>query len=93
MTTPVPPAWLGPLHTEPVSLYPPFARRGGWLRCPQPDERYIALLTALDGIEVGSHDVRVLSWIADLDAATVATVCSLIYRAHAAGYCEGNTHP
>ncbi len=93
MTTPVPPGWLGPLRAEPVSLYPPFAQRGGWLRHPSPDERYIALLTALDGAELGSHDLRVLQWLADRDAPTVATVCSLIHRAHAAGYHEGSTQP
>lgn len=94
MSTPDPVAGLGPLDAEPVSLYPPYARRGGWAWQPRRPERYSALLTALDGVELGSHDVRVLDWLATgLDAPTVATLCSLIHRAHATGHHEGSTHP
>jgi hypothetical protein len=94
MTGPNSPGGLEPLNREPSSLYPPFL--GGqrtWLPFPAEEERYIALLSALDGVELGSYDVRVLQWLADRDAPTVATVCSLIHRAHAAGYCEGSTNP
>ncbi|MDQ3153764.1 MAG: hypothetical protein M3R63_19315 [Actinomycetota bacterium] len=91
MSSPTPPSGLGPLNSAPVSLYPPFARPGGWDRYPTQAERYIALLTALDGVDVGSHDVRVLHWLAGWNPPTVATVCALLHRAHGAGYREGNT--
>lgn len=91
-TPPVPPAGLGPLCAEPVSLYPPFRQRPEtWDRYPDRADRYCALLTALGDVELGSHDVRILHWLADLDAPTVATVCALLHRAHAAGHREGNS--
>lgn len=43
-----------------------------------------ALREALDGVELGYYDKEVLSWLAQQDTPTVATVCSLLLRVRAA---------
>lgn len=93
MTRPAdPPAGLGPLSAEPMSLYPPFQHRlNRWDRHPEPTERYRALLSALGDVELGSYDVRVLRWLSELDPPTVATVCALLYRVRAARHSEAGT--
>lgn len=49
------------------------------------EDRVAALLEALDGIELGAHDRRIIAWIAEGDISTVGTVVSLLYRARTAG--------
>jgi hypothetical protein len=44
-----------------------------------------ALLEALDGIELGAHDRRIIEWLSQWEIETVGTVVSLLYRARAAG--------
>ncbi|MGW6210909.1 hypothetical protein [Streptomyces sp. NPDC055109] len=34
------------------------------------------------GVELGSYDLRIVDWLAGLDWPTVATIASLIRRAH-----------
>lgn len=85
MTVPTPPAGLDPLGREPTSLYPPFVDdRRRWAPFPTRHDRYIALLSALDGVELGSYDVRILHWLAGWEPWVVAAVCSLIHRARSA---------
>ncbi|MBP2323810.1 hypothetical protein JOF56_004195 [Kibdelosporangium banguiense] len=49
------------------------------------EDRVTALLEALDGIELGAHDRRIIAWLAEWEISTVGTVVSLLYRARAAG--------
>ncbi|MGH3824965.1 MAG: hypothetical protein ACRDRA_19325 [Pseudonocardiaceae bacterium] len=45
----------------------------------------MALLTAVDGVALGAYDQRILTWLAEWDTPTVATVVSLLWRVrHAA---------
>ena len=82
MTRPVPMP-LGPLYREPLSVHPPYTRAPR--RAPDRDESYVALLTALGDLELGSYDVRVLGWLAGRGTVVVAVVGSLLYRNYAAG--------
>ncbi|MGH3754888.1 MAG: hypothetical protein ACRDRP_19760 [Pseudonocardiaceae bacterium] len=77
---------LTPLEREPVSVHAPFVSYpGGQYRHESPEERRTALLTALDGVELGAYDERILRWLAADEVSTVATVVSLLWRArHAA---------
>ena len=43
------------------------------------------LAGVLAGIELGAWDLRILGWLAGLDASTVLTVASWIARSRAAG--------
>lgn len=43
------------------------------------------LAEALDGIELGADDRRILQWLSGWEPSTVATIASLIVRARAAG--------
>jgi hypothetical protein len=87
---------LGPLRREPRRVRPPFdvADQAGeqqpgetadqW-RARIGDDREAALLEALDGIELGEHDRRIVRWLSGWEPSTVATVVSWIYRARYAG--------
>jgi hypothetical protein len=81
-----PPGWRpGPLDEQPLSVYPPYsARRGPWVFDTR-DDRRDALAHALIGVELGTHDRRILDWLALWDNPTVATVVSLLHRARIAG--------
>ncbi|WP_165960466.1 hypothetical protein [Actinocrispum wychmicini] len=43
------------------------------------------MLEALDGIELGAHDRRIIAWLAEWGTSTVGTVVSLLYRIRTAG--------
>ena len=62
----------GPLESGP----------GGFL---PGEERLAVLAGALDGVELGAWDRRVVRWLAELDTPTLVTVASWIARARAAG--------
>ncbi|WP_410662104.1 hypothetical protein [Amycolatopsis sp. lyj-84] len=87
-----------PLHHEPRRIRPPFDAGGydlsGDQRAEEPSnewrerrqqERVAALTEALDGVELGDHDRRIVAWLAGWDVPTVGTVASLFYRAREAG--------
>jgi hypothetical protein len=92
-TTPSP-AVRAPLWHEPRRIRPPFNMDG---REPSDDhrigettdqwrahrhaDRVAALLEALDGVELGTYDRRIIEWLADWDTSVVGTVASLFYRA------------
>ena len=62
----------GPLESGP----------GGFL---PGEERLAVLAGALDGVELGAWDRRVVRWLTELDTPTLVTVASWIARARAAG--------
>jgi len=78
--------YLAPLDREPVSVHAPFVScPSGQYRHEPPEQRRAALLAALDGVELGAYDRRILTWLAGWDVPTTATVISLLWRArHAA---------
>jgi hypothetical protein len=67
-------AWVpaGPLESDP----------GGFL---PGEERSAILAGVLNGVEMGSWDLRIVGWLSGLDTSTALTVASLIARARAAG--------
>ncbi|RDI23037.1 hypothetical protein [Lentzea flaviverrucosa] len=86
---------LTPLHHEPRRIRPPFNvesqqpddHRPGetnddW-RARNRADQVAALLEALDGIELGAHDHRIVEWLAGWDTSVIGTVASLFYRARA----------
>jgi hypothetical protein len=84
------------LHHPPRRVRPPFdviddeprnigsADVGAWQQ-----DRVTALLEALDGIELGAYDRRIVEWLAGWEISTVGTIASLLYRARAAGFSDG----
>ncbi|MEU5607976.1 hypothetical protein AB0H03_04330 [Streptomyces sparsogenes] len=44
-----------------------------------------ALAEAFAGVELGAYDRRIIDWLANWDAPTVATLASLVIRARKAG--------
>ncbi len=73
---------LAPLDREPVSVHAPFVcYPGGQYRHEDPKERRAALLAALDGVQLGAYDERIVRWLAGWEVPTVATVVSLLWRA------------
>jgi hypothetical protein len=62
----------GPLETSPGGPY------------ADPSKRRIAFAGALNGVELGEYDERVISWLAGLDDPTCRTLVSLIWRARKA---------
>lgn len=81
---------MGPIETAPYKAIPlpePGGTRGALTELFRAE-----LLAALDGIELGDYDRRIVDWMADWDGTTVATVCSWLVRARAAeregGACE-----
>jgi hypothetical protein len=77
---------LAPLDRAPVSVHAPFiSYPDGQYRHEDPEERRAALRAALDGMQLGVYDGRILRWLAGWEVPTVATVVSLLWRArHAA---------
>jgi hypothetical protein len=72
----------GPIDTEPVGAIVPDPSE------PAFNARLHALHAALAGVELGGYDETILSWLAGWEPATVATVCSWLYRVRALGYEE-----
>ena len=62
----------GPLESDP----------GGFL---PGEERSAVLAGVLDGVEMGSWDLRVAGWLAGLDTSTMVTIASWIARARETG--------
>jgi hypothetical protein len=62
----------GPLESDP----------GGFL---PGEERSAILAGVLDGVELGSWDLRVAGWLAGLDTPAALTIASWIARAREAG--------
>jgi hypothetical protein len=81
---------LGRLDREPVSVHVPFVSYpGGQYRHEYTEERRAVLLTALDRVEAGAYDQRIVHWLAGWDLPTAAAVVSLLWRArHAAAQQE-----
>jgi hypothetical protein len=89
-------AVVAPLRHEPRRIRPPFNMDGRessddhrtgetadqW-RARRHADRVAALLEALDGVELGTYDRRIIEWLADWDTSTVGTIASLFYRARA----------
>jgi hypothetical protein len=46
------------------------------------------LAAELSGIELGTYDRRIVEWLANWEPSTVAVICGLISRAHAAGQAQ-----
>lgn len=86
-----------PLQEEPRRVRPPFAAGSddtGRARLGETNkelrervhaDRVAALLEALDGVELGAYDRRIIEWLARWDTGTVGTVASLFYRARTSG--------
>ncbi|MGB6163440.1 MAG: hypothetical protein WCF33_07245 [Pseudonocardiaceae bacterium] len=73
---------LAPLEREPVSVHTPFVSYpDGRYRHEPTEERRAALLAALDGVELGAYDERIVHWLARWDVSVVAGVVSLLWRA------------
>jgi hypothetical protein len=77
---------LAPLDSEPVSVHAPFiSYPSGQYRHERPEERRAALLAALEGVELGAYDERLVHWLTGWDVPVIAGVISLVWRArHAA---------
>jgi hypothetical protein len=65
----------------PNDVYPP----GGFV--PEAERRWY-FEAALAGIELGSHDRRIIDWLVQWDDYTARLVLSLLVRARRAGYAE-----
>jgi len=74
----------GPIETCPHGLTPPHTK----FDHSGPIQYRGALLQAVDGVELGAYDRRILDWLAGWDTSTVAVVVSLLHRARAAGAAE-----
>ncbi|MCE7010037.1 hypothetical protein LWC34_45605 [Kibdelosporangium philippinense] len=91
-TTPSPAA-MASLQQAPRRIRPPFNMdspepsiehlAGDQWRAHRHNDRVAALLEALDGVELGTYDRRIIEWLAGWDVSTVGTVASLFYRARA----------
>lgn len=55
---------------------------------PEPD-RAAFLVAALDGVDLGAYDRRIIAWLARLDDPTCRTVVAWLVRARRAGFEEG----
>lgn len=72
---------LAPLEREPVSVHAPFVSHpGGHYRPAGTEERRSALMKALEGVELGAYDERLLDWLAGQEVPVVAVVISLLLR-------------
>jgi hypothetical protein len=87
----------GPLQREPRRIRPPFdvatyapverqaeETAEAW-RARVHADRVSALTEALEGVELGAHDRRIIEWLADWDVSTVGTIASLFIRARMTG--------
>lgn len=84
ITTPQAAATYGPIETCPHSLTPPHTEYDH----AGSTQFHGALLQALDGVELGAWDRRILDWLAGWDTSTVAVVVSLLHRARRADGAE-----
>jgi len=81
---------LAPLDREPVSVRAPFVSfPSGRYRHEHAQERRAALVAALEGVELGAYDERVLDWLASWDVPIVAAVVSLLLRVRKAAIRQG----
>jgi hypothetical protein len=72
---------LTPLDREPVSVHAPFVSSpGGQYRHESAQQRRAALLGALEGVQLGVYDRRIVCWLAGWDVPIVAVVVSLLWR-------------
>ncbi|MGB6165095.1 MAG: hypothetical protein WBF75_21505 [Pseudonocardiaceae bacterium] len=72
---------LEPLDRAPVSVHAPFVSHpGGRYHHAHAQERRTALVAALQGVELGAYDERMLEWLASWDVPVVAAVISLLLR-------------
>jgi hypothetical protein len=62
----------GPLESDP----------GGFL---PGEDRSAILAGVLDGVEMGSWDLRIAGWLSGLDTSTMLTIASWIVRSREAG--------
>ena len=80
------------LHHAPRRIRPPFdmaePERPIEPRSWQADQT-AALLEALDGVELGDYDRRIIEWLAGWDTSVIGTVASRFYRARATGRADG----
>jgi hypothetical protein len=72
----------GPIETRPDGAIP-YPEHGA-PRGAVADLFRGELLAALDGVELGAYDRRIVDWLAGWDGTTVATVCSWLVRARSA---------
>jgi hypothetical protein len=72
----------GPIETAPDGAIP-YPEHGA-PRGALADLFRTELLAALDGMELGAYDRRMVNWLAGWDGTTVATVCSWLVRARSA---------
>ncbi|WP_328982221.1 hypothetical protein OG258_34515 [Streptomyces mirabilis] len=68
-------------QTEPVSDCPLDRAPFGFVGASGQRAVLLAELEAA-GVELGSYDLRIVDWLAGWDWPTVATIASLIRRAH-----------
>jgi hypothetical protein len=70
MTGPEPYVPAGPVETDPVAF--------------RPDDRRPAIEHVLRGVQLGTWDRGIVTWLLTWDDSTIRTVCSLIERARQA---------
>ena len=68
-----------PIQTAPLSVYPPHDAWQGPAGATTEVLR-AALEKAVQGVELGVYDKRIIEWLAGLDVPTVAVVVSLLHR-------------
>lgn len=78
--------WV-PIETEPHSVMPPHDQYR--LDSVSRVVFHGQLLEALNGVELGAYDRRVVEWLAGWDVPTVAVVVSLFHRVRVAGEQSG----
>lgn len=68
---------LTPLESEPVSVHASFISYlgGRYHHAPAEEHR-----TALEGVELGAYDARIVAWLASWDVPIVAAVISPLLR-------------
>lgn len=72
----------GPIHTEPLKAIPTVSN----------EANRAELLRALEGVELGDFDRRIVDWLAIYEGSTVATICSWLLRAREAGKVAAVAH-
>lgn len=89
---------LAPIQHQPSRARPPFdvigiAHQLWESEADGPDarraDRVAALLEALDGIELGAHDRRIVGWLVEWEISTVGTIASWLYRVRAVSAEDG----
>jgi hypothetical protein len=81
---------LASLDRAPVSVHTPFiSYHGGQYRHEDPEEHRAALPVALDGVQLGAYDQRILHRLTGWDVPIVAAVVSLLRRTRHAARQDG----